>query len=308
MLPTRVTILTKPNTTGKIREFIEKLEQNSEGERQKQKSALPGYANHLQAFHRAFVLEIIEMIDGLDCSPQDKILDVPCGDGFYSICFSKLLGPGATIVAADTSIPYLHRVSKQAEQYEVNADLHLYNADIYNLPFEDGCFDIIWCAHSLISLDQPVPALQELRRVLRKGGKVAVLEEDKYHHMLLPWPVDLELAILQAVRDASQHLYGDPFRLCPGRYLRPLFDAAGFQCYRKKSFALDRQAPLSETDYLYLQYYLESLWSLIRDYVNSTIAADLQTYINPDSPRYLPNQSDFEMTCLNVISFGSDLE
>ena len=65
---------------------------------------------------------------------------------------------------------------------------------IERLPFADDVFDLVWCAQSLYSLPEPVEAVRLMRRVVKPGGVVAVLENDSLHHLLLPWPIEVELA------------------------------------------------------------------------------------------------------------------
>jgi hypothetical protein len=72
-----------------------------------------------------------------------------------------------------------------------------------------------------------VRALRELGRVVRPGGQVAVLETDEYHHVLLPWPVGLELAVQRAVREESRVRYGTGNKFAQSRRLRAGFLEAG---------------------------------------------------------------------------------
>jgi SAM-dependent methyltransferase len=69
---------------------------------------------------------------------------------------------------------------------------------IDRLPFTDGSFDAVWCAQSPFSLREPVDAVTRMARAVKPGGLVAVLEDDTLHQVLLPWPVDVELAVRKA--------------------------------------------------------------------------------------------------------------
>jgi SAM-dependent methyltransferase len=46
---------------------------------------------------------------------------------------------------------------------------------VYNIPFKDGEFDTVVAVHLLEHLDKPEEALRELKRVLRKGGKLILI-------------------------------------------------------------------------------------------------------------------------------------
>lgn len=49
----------------------------------------------------------------------------------------------------------------------------------------------------------------------RAGRAVAILEVDEFHHVLLPWPVELEAVLPQAVLAACLRRYGDGAKLSP---------------------------------------------------------------------------------------------
>jgi SAM-dependent methyltransferase len=71
-------------------------------------------------------------------------------------------------------------------------------AALERVPFDDDTFDLVWCAQSLCSLPDPFESVRMLRRVVRPGGTLAVLENDTPHHVLLPWSVEGELAVQEA--------------------------------------------------------------------------------------------------------------
>src|SRR5207248_8224395 len=110
-------------------------------------------------------------------------------------------------------------------------------ADAYKLPFDDDRFDLVWCAQSLISLRDPVEALKEMRRVVRPGGAVAILEDDQFHRVLVNWPVDLELDVQRAAAEATRARYGSRTGRSPARRLVRLFREAGLRPRWKKAFA-----------------------------------------------------------------------
>src|SRR5439155_16626685 len=60
--------------------------------------------------------------------------------------------------------------------------LEYIEGDAQNLPFEDGSFDAVTIAFGLRNLADPLRGLNEMRRVLRPGGKAVVLEFVKPPH------------------------------------------------------------------------------------------------------------------------------
>ena len=67
---------------------------------------LPDYDPALKAYHEAFEPELEWAVRRYDLRPKARVLDCPCGDGFYTRLFARNM-PGGTLVAADLSPAYL---------------------------------------------------------------------------------------------------------------------------------------------------------------------------------------------------------
>lgn len=105
----------------------------------------------------------------LDKLPTDlsglKVLDLGCGTGYFSEQIAKR---GAEVVCADLSVGML----KAAEQ-RCGASVSLYQqADAEQLPFEDGCFDIVFSSLALQWCDDLSSPLKEMKRVTAADGCV----------------------------------------------------------------------------------------------------------------------------------------
>ena len=160
---------------------------------------LPGYAPTLLAYHRAFASELRALIAGLPLRPGDRVLDLACGDGVYARWLAERVGEGGRVLAVDLSPAFLELARREVCDGRAMADRVTFaRADLRHLPIPDDSFDLVWCAQSLYSLPDPVDALRRMERAARPGGIVAVFENDEFHHVLLPWPVEVELALRQA--------------------------------------------------------------------------------------------------------------
>jgi demethylmenaquinone methyltransferase/2-methoxy-6-polyprenyl-1,4-benzoquinol methylase len=100
-------------------------------------------------------------------SPGDRVLDVACGTGDLAL---EARGRGATVTGLDFSPAMLERARGKAPE------LDWIQGDALALPFEDASFDAATVGFGVRNFDDLGAGLGELRRVLRPGGRVAVLE------------------------------------------------------------------------------------------------------------------------------------
>ena len=261
---------------------------------------LPDYDPALKAYHAAFERELEGAIRGYELGPQSRVLDCPCGDGFYAKLFARHMR-GGRLTAADLSPAYLEHARNQLGTPPKGLAVEFVKADAYALPFEDESFNVVWCAQSMISLDDQLAAIREMARVLRPGGKLAVLETDEYHHVILPWPVRLELAIQKAIRAACESRYGSGAKFSQSRKLRGLFRDAGLTPTGKVTVVADRVAPFGEAEREFLRHHFAYLREFVKPELKIGELEELAHFTSEDDPDSFLNCPDAELTCLATI-------
>lgn len=103
----------------------------------------------------------------LDIHPGQRILDIACGTGTST---AEYEGFGARVVGIDFSSGMLEKARKTYPH------ITFQQADTTALPFDDESFDTVTCSYGLRNVEEPQKALNEMRRVLRPGGRVVVAE------------------------------------------------------------------------------------------------------------------------------------
>src|SRR5262249_18633795 len=111
--------------------------------------------------------------------PGDRVLDAACGTGDFAVAASRA-GAGA-VVGLDFSERMLDRARRKAPQLE------WVHGDLLALPFEDGSFDAATIGFGIRNAADLDAALGELRRVLRAGGRLAILEITQPRGVLRPF-------------------------------------------------------------------------------------------------------------------------
>jgi demethylmenaquinone methyltransferase / 2-methoxy-6-polyprenyl-1,4-benzoquinol methylase len=97
----------------------------------------------------------------------DRVLDACCGTGDLAVAARKA---GADVVGLDFSPRMLERARRKEPEIE------WIEGDLLELPFEDGSFDAATVGFGVRNVADLGQGLAELRRVLRSGGRVGILE------------------------------------------------------------------------------------------------------------------------------------
>ena len=148
------------------------------------------------------------------------ILEAGCGVGAQT----RIIGPknpGCRFIAVDLSEKSL---AKAGETLRDMNNVELQQADVLNLPFDDGLFDHVFVCFLLEHLPGPQQALKELKRVLKKTGTITVIEGDHGSAYFHPHSTAAVGAIQAQV--ILQKRNGGNANI--GRQLYPMLSQAGF--------------------------------------------------------------------------------
>ncbi|MGI8331712.1 methyltransferase domain-containing protein [Actinomadura scrupuli] len=155
-----------------------------------------------------------------------RVLEVGCGVGAQTVHLVAA-GPGAHIVAVDVSADSLAQArARVAALAAPGAERRVEwcHADLHDLPFGAESFDHLFVCFVLEHLPDPCGALAGLRRVLRPGGTITVIEGDHGSAFFHPDSAHARAAIGCQVR--LQSAAGGDALL--GRRLQPLLADAGY--------------------------------------------------------------------------------
>src|SRR5688572_9949422 len=154
----------------------------------------------------------------LDLQAGHSVLDVGCGTGDLTRPIADLVGPSGRVVGVDYSQTMVAEARHRAQ--EEGSPVEFVQGDIHKLAFPDATFDRAQVRLVFQHLHDPLPPLNELLRVLKPGGRLAVAEQD--------WETMAIDSSNKALTRKLANLFCD---LLPngwiGRQLPRLFKAAG---------------------------------------------------------------------------------
>ncbi|HEX2200066.1 MAG TPA: methyltransferase domain-containing protein [Burkholderiales bacterium] len=155
-------------------------------------------------------------------SAGSRVLEAGCGTGAQTVTLARN-SPGAAFTCIDISAASLAEARKRADAAGL-ANVQFRKADLFELPFEPASFDHVFVCFVLEHLARPLEALGVLKRLLKPGGSITVIEGDHGSAYFHP---DSEAArrAIQCQVDLQRAAGGNALI---GREVYPLLVAAGF--------------------------------------------------------------------------------
>jgi SAM-dependent methyltransferase len=127
--------------------------------------------DNLQARMRRLFSALQQPTDWLNIPAGGIALDVGCGPGTVTASLASAAGPGGLALGLDISEAMLAR----AVRAEAGPQIGFLRADAQRLPLRDGTVDAVVSIAVLQLVPDPAAALAEMARVLRAGGRLAVM-------------------------------------------------------------------------------------------------------------------------------------
>jgi demethylmenaquinone methyltransferase/2-methoxy-6-polyprenyl-1,4-benzoquinol methylase len=131
-------------------------------------------ANHLLSANvdRYWRSHTVEKVADILNRPGARVLDLACGTGDLLIALERTAGRG--LVGSDFCHPMLTGAQTKLRRDRLGSTL--VESDALAMPFPDGSLDLITIAFGYRNLANYAAGLVEMRRVLRRGGALAILE------------------------------------------------------------------------------------------------------------------------------------
>jgi demethylmenaquinone methyltransferase/2-methoxy-6-polyprenyl-1,4-benzoquinol methylase len=166
--------------------------------------------------------------------PGDAVLDACCGTGDLALAAAR---EGGRVTGLDFSQRMLERARRKAP------GLEWVEGDMLALPFSDGAFDAATVGFGVRNVDDLDRGVAELRRVLRPGGRLAILEITQPKGALRPfyslWFDRIVPLLGRVLPGGSAYTYlPASVRRFPGPdELVGVIESAGFRDVRYRTFA-----------------------------------------------------------------------
>lgn len=117
------------------------------------------------------------VIDAARLKPGMVLADIGSGDGLVAFRAIERLGPSLQVLLTDVSAPMLQHAREIAEVRGILPQCNFYRCSAENLSeVESASIDVVTTRAVLAYVDDKAAAFREFKRVLKKGGRISILE------------------------------------------------------------------------------------------------------------------------------------
>ena len=132
----------------------------------------------LAEWEKPFHAEAVELANA---QKGQHVLVVACGTGRGMIELAQAVGSTGRVDALDLSEEMIEQARSKAKEAGLTDRIHFKQGNAKELPYPDNAFDVVYNGYmlDLIPFDSFDPVLKEMKRVLKPGGKLVLLNMSK---------------------------------------------------------------------------------------------------------------------------------
>lgn len=127
------------------------------------------------------------LVRAVERSNPHRVLDVATGSGDVAFALARRLPQKTQIIGADFCQPMLDEAEKKRRERRWAGNVTFQQGDGLALPFADQSFDAVTISFGLRNMADRHRSLSEMRRVLRPGGRLFILEFSQPHRWFRPF-------------------------------------------------------------------------------------------------------------------------
>lgn len=112
----------------------------------------------------------------VDARRPQQLLDLACGTGDFSLAIARRAHPDSLLTGVDISEGMLQQMAQKVEKAGLQRNIRMETGNGEQLRFADASMDAVSIAFGIRNFGNREAALKEIRRVLKPGGRLVILE------------------------------------------------------------------------------------------------------------------------------------
>ena len=132
----------------------------------------------LDSGYRRRIQPLEQMVERSGIKKGMKVLDLGCGSGAFTPLVARAVDRNGMVYALDVQPAMLKQLERKLSrpEYRDIKNIKLIEGNAYELPFDDASLDLVYMVTVLQEIPDRNRALAEVKRVLKRGGFLAVTE------------------------------------------------------------------------------------------------------------------------------------
>jgi len=169
----------------------------------------------IDEFHTRGRAATVDLAKLLELTARHRVLDVGSGIGGPSRYLAHIYE--CTVVGLDLTPEFCAAARVLAERTRLADRVSYRQGNALDMPFEDESFDVVWSQNAAMNIAERDRLYREMRRVLRKGGRLAIndvtLGEGGAPHYPVPWAREPSTSFLQTAEVTRRRLEAAGFQV-----------------------------------------------------------------------------------------------
>ena len=260
-------------------------------------------------FDAGWVAEAVAwLVEGPTGPAPQRVIDVGCGAGGAACAFAGALGPGV-VTGCDRDPRLLAIARRRASDAGLDGHIRWLGARVDALPLDAGSVDLVWASGVVHHLPDQQGAIDTLARLLRPGGRLALVEGG-LPLRCLPFDIGLGRVGLESRLDEARSLWfadmRDELRGPALPYGWPeALRRAGLVDVRARSFLAELAPPLDDLGRQMAERHLTSALNELGDRLAADDRDTLTRLLDPDEPAHVGRRDDLMVTAVRTLNVGT---
>lgn len=260
-------------------------------------------------FDAGWVAEAVAwLVEGPTGPAPQRVIDVGCGAGGAACAFAGALGPGV-VTGCDRDPRLLAIARRRASDAGLDGHIRWLGARVDALPLDAGSVDLLWASGVVHHLPDQQGAIDTLARLLRPGGRLALVEGG-LPLRCLPFDIGLGRVGLESRLDEARSRWfadmRDELRGPALPYGWPeALRRAGLVDVRARSFLAELAPPLDDLGRQMAERHLTSALNELGDRLAADDRDTLTRLLDPDDPAHVGRRDDLMVTAVRTLNVGT---